>query len=93
MEPGELLRELRLCRGVSQNHLAEQSRIGQSVISRLERGADARWSTWKRLLSALGYDAMITAETAEGEDDIEDLLQDGIQQRRERIEEGRAARW
>lgn len=46
-EPGDRLRVLRKTWDISQRHLAELSGIGQDVISRLERGSDARWETWR----------------------------------------------
>jgi transcriptional regulator with XRE-family HTH domain len=93
MEPGPLLHELRLSRGISQNHLAELARVDQAVVSRLERGADARWSTWTRLFEALGFEASLTALLLLGDDDTEDFLNDGIQRRKDRMEDGRNARW
>jgi transcriptional regulator with XRE-family HTH domain len=90
--PGEQLRARRLDLEISQNHLAEISGVGQTVISRIERGSDARWSTLKRLFKALGHDAVLTAEPC-GEDDLQDFLRYGIHQREERMRVGRSARW
>lgn len=91
-EPGERLRSLRKTWDVSQKHLAELSGIGQDVISRLGRGCDARWSTWKRVFGALGYGIVVQAEEY-GEDDLEDLIRHGIRMRKESMEAGRARRW
>ena len=91
--PGEHVRDLRRSRGVSQRHLAELSGVSQARLSRLERGADARWSTFRRLFDALGYDVELKFRPSLGEDDLEDLLQHGIDQRQERMEAGRDARW
>ena len=88
--PGEQLRALRTSLGISQRHLAEEARVDQAEICRLERGADARWSTWKRLFAALGYAAVLEPEDS---DDTEDYYQDGIQMRKDKMEEGRSARW
>jgi transcriptional regulator with XRE-family HTH domain len=91
-EPGEQLRRIRESWNVSQNHLAELSGIGQDVISRVERGADARWTTLKRLFGALGCEIVIREEEY-GEDDLEDLVRHGIQRRKDRMEAGRERRW
>jgi transcriptional regulator with XRE-family HTH domain len=91
-EPGERLRALRRAKEISQRHLAELSGVDQSVVSRLERGADTHWANWKRLFSSLGYDVVLRPEPY-GEDDLEDFLQDGARQRKEKMENGRMARW
>ncbi|MFI5348194.1 MAG: helix-turn-helix domain-containing protein [Elusimicrobiota bacterium] len=57
--PGRQLRALRRARRVSQRHLADASGVDQADISRIERGADARLSTWKTLFLTLGYDAVL----------------------------------
>lgn len=49
------LRALREHRGVSQRQLADESGLRQSVVSRIENGSDARWSTWQTLYLGLGY--------------------------------------
>ena len=91
MDPGERLRALRLSLEISQRHLAESSGVDQSVVCRLERGADARWETWRRLFAALGFDVVLTP--APSTEDLEDFLQDGIQRRKDRMETGRTSRW
>ena len=91
-EPGERLRALRRAKEISQRHLAELSGVDQSVVCRLERGADTHWANWKCLFSSLGYDVILRPEPY-GEDDLEDFLQDGARQRKEKMENGRLARW
>ena len=91
-EPGQLLRALRRDRGISQRHLAELSGVDQAVISRLERGAEARWGTWKRLFLGLGYVIGLTT-TPYAEDDVEDFIEYGIQTRKDRMQAGRESRW
>lgn len=90
-EPGEKLRELRLSAGVSQRLLAEQSGVDQSAISRIERGGDARWGTLKKLFGALGHPIGLSIDGAC--DEAECLLQDLMQERRDRMEYGRGMRW
>jgi transcriptional regulator with XRE-family HTH domain len=90
--PGEQLRARRVSLEISQCHLAELSGIGQTVISRIERGADARWATMIRLFKALGCETVLTEE-AYGEDDLQDFPRYGIHMREDRMEAGRKARW
>ncbi len=90
-QPGEQLRALRRSREVSQRHLAELAGVDQSVICRLEKGADARWATWKRLFSALAWKVVLRPEAFTEE--FEGLLEDGTKERKERREAGLAARW
>lgn len=88
---GAQLKFLRQTRGVSQRHLAAESGVDQADISRLERGADARGETWRRLFAALGYEAVLTPrETSE---DAEGYLQEETLRRTDRAEAGRASRW
>jgi transcriptional regulator with XRE-family HTH domain len=89
--PGERLRVMRRREGLSQRHLAEKAGVDSSIIGDLERGADGRLSTWNRLFDVFGYQAVFLplSVTEEGED----LLRQEIEERRERMEAGRAARW
>ncbi|MBI5623279.1 MAG: helix-turn-helix transcriptional regulator [Elusimicrobia bacterium] len=50
-----LLKKLREGRGISQRQLAEHAGVHASVVSRAERGEDAKLSTWGRLFEGLGY--------------------------------------
>ena len=65
--PG-LLRELREARQVSMRVLADEAKIDVSVVSRAERGRDARLSTWEKLFSGLGYrlDFQVSESSEEG---------------------------
>jgi len=58
----KLLRELRRERAISQRQLADQTGVNPSVVSRAERGAVARLSTWDKLFAGLGYRIQIYAE-------------------------------
>ena len=89
--PGQQLRALRLSRNVSQRHLADESGVDQADISRLEQGADARWSTWQRLYTALGFEVVLAPLPSS--EDAEDLIQDENLRRLDRMEAGRNARW
>lgn len=88
--PGEQLSALRRSRRVSQRHLAEVSGVDQADISRLERGADARLTTWKRLFSALGYDSVLLP--LHSCEDTAGLLDHQSMERQERIEAGWGSR-
>lgn len=89
---GRRLRSLRRSRGISQRHLAEIAGVSQSFICRLERDGDERWTALQRLFSALGHDVALLPQEY-GEDDLENFLRDGIRRRKDRMEEGRRARW
>ena len=94
MPPGDQLRGLREDRGISQRQLADATGIKQSMISRLERGSDARLSTWRRLFGGLNYEAVLTP--LPGIEEGDDLLQEEAQRRRERQRAGLATgkrRW
>jgi transcriptional regulator with XRE-family HTH domain len=85
--PGEQLGALRRSRRVSQRHLAEVSGVDQATISRLEAGADALLSTWLKLFSALGFDAVLTPLV--NCEDTRDLLEHQTIEREERRTGGR----
>ncbi len=50
-----LVRAARKSRGLTQQRLAERTRIDQARVSRSERGRDAEFSTIARLLAGAGY--------------------------------------
>jgi transcriptional regulator with XRE-family HTH domain len=84
-----LLRKLRQKRGISLRQLADCAEVNPSVVSRADRGNDAKLSTWERLFAGLGYDLLWDVqETAE---EIQDLLSDEAERRRERCREGLCA--
>lgn len=70
-EPGRLLFALRRERRISQRHLADEAGLDHADVCRIESGADARLSTWKRLFRALGYDlTLVPASYAEETGDL-----------------------
>ena len=84
-----LLKQLRQDRDVSRRQLAHQAGVNPSVVSRAERGEDAKLSTWDRLFEGLGYHLLLDAtELAE---DIPDLLSAETDRRRERRLQGLCA--
>ena len=50
---------LRKRRRLSQTGLAKASGVSQARISRLESGADAKWSTLAAVFAALGHDLLL----------------------------------
>ena len=88
---GEQLRALRAHRGMSQRHVAEGARLDPATVGRLERGADARWETWRRVFFSLGYEPVMVP--VPGDEGVEDMISDEIQQRQDRAEAGRGRRW
>ena len=59
--------------GISQRHLAEEAGVDHAVVTRLERGCDARLATWRALFEALGYFAVLAPIPYEPEE-IKELL-------------------
>jgi DNA-binding XRE family transcriptional regulator len=49
------LRELRRERRISQRQLADEAGVNPALVNRVERGRDARLSTWAKLFEGLGY--------------------------------------
>lgn len=69
--PADQLRQLRGALYLSQRQLADSAGVSAAVICRLERGADARLSTWRKIFEAMGYWAVIMpAAFAEESEDL-----------------------
>ena len=60
MHTGELIRELRERRGLSQKEVADLMGVTQPVYSRLEARGDSLISTLDRLAAALGVELRVT---------------------------------
>lgn len=71
LAPGEQLREVRAYTGVSQRQLADLSGVPQPVISRLEKGGQARLSTWIVLFGSFGFD--FAPVPSKAQEDMEDM--------------------
>lgn len=82
----KLLKELREARGISLRQHADHSGVNVSVVSRAERGEDAKLSTWSRLFASLGYRWLW--DVTELAEEIPDLLAEEADRRRERRLEG-----
>lgn len=85
----ELLRKTRLERGISQRQLADVCHVPASLVCRVERGADARLSTWLNLFEGCGY--FLEFELQETAEDMGGWLADEAERRRERRLEGLCA--
>ena len=68
-EAGDLVRELRLRRTMSQRALAELAGTRQAAISRIERGlVSPSVDTLERIVAAMGERLILTAEPAASRD-------------------------
>jgi len=83
---GGLLKQLRTAAGISQRQLADAVGSDVSLISRLERGRDARLSTWQKIFLCLGYQARL--DPGEQDEETEEFLKDMADERRERQRQG-----
>jgi transcriptional regulator with XRE-family HTH domain len=88
--PGDRIRELRQALKISQRLLSANARVDQADISRLEHGAEVRWSTLRRLFAALGYRVVLEEFD---EEETDNYYQDMNAQRERRMEAGRERRW
>jgi len=86
LEPGYQLFYLRSALRISQRHLAEAAGLHHPVVARLEGGADARLSTWRRVFEALGYFAVLAP--VEFGDEWQEVLADQREERRQRQLDG-----
>lgn len=63
MQPGELVRSVRMERGLDQSQLARRAGTTQTHVSRIERGAVApSTKTLERLLNAMGRRLVMATE-------------------------------
>jgi transcriptional regulator with XRE-family HTH domain len=83
------LRELRLERGISQRQMADEAGVNRALANRVERGRDARLSTWAKLLEGLGYRMVI--DVIELCEESEDMLKREAGRRWERNRDGLCA--
>lgn len=76
---------------ISQRVLADFAGVNQSVVSRVERGDDALLSTWQKLFDGLGE--RVEFVSTRSCDEIEDILKDENDERRDRRLLGLMARF
>ena len=77
-----LLISLRCRRGMSQLHLADAAGVRASVVQRAERGADAKFSTWRKLFTGVG--CRLSFSTIELAEECFEFLAEEAERRRER---------
>ncbi len=88
--PGDRIKELRLGLRISQPSFWPRTRAWiRPDISRLEHGAEVRWSTLRRLFAALGY--RVALEPVD-EEDTDNFYRDMNYRRERRMEMGRERR-
>jgi transcriptional regulator with XRE-family HTH domain len=80
------LKSLRRSCGISQRQLAAAAGVNASLVSRLERGRDARLSTWQNLFLSMGY--RVRFEAGEQDEETVEFLREKADERRERQREG-----
>jgi transcriptional regulator with XRE-family HTH domain len=83
---GIQLRGLRQERRISQRQLADDVGVDSSLVTRVERGQDARLSTWTKLFEGLGY--RLNLEVEELCEEAADLLSEEAERREKRRLEG-----
>jgi transcriptional regulator with XRE-family HTH domain len=88
---GARLRALRRERGISRRHAAAAAGVSVSQVARVERGMDARLSTWRTLYNGLG-DAL-ELEPRELCEEAGDLLTREKGRRLDRRDAGLERRW
>lgn len=62
MKTGEIIKRIRMARGITQAQLAEMLGVGQSRISMLEKSEDVNFSTISKITSICGMELHIGAK-------------------------------
>jgi transcriptional regulator with XRE-family HTH domain len=89
MTPGELIRDLRERKGLTQRRLALRAGTSQSAIARIERGdEDVTWGRLGSILTAMGEEPELVSHPLPGRYRPEHLLQDRAMSARARLNGG-----
>jgi transcriptional regulator with XRE-family HTH domain len=75
--PGELIKQLRTERGLSQRELAYRAGTSQSAISRIEGGTeDVTWTRLRLILAAMGDEPVLDSKRLTSRYHLDDLMSD-----------------
>jgi transcriptional regulator with XRE-family HTH domain len=77
MTPGELVKQTRARKGLSQRRLAHRAGTSQSAIARIERGEEeVTWPRLRTIMLAMGEEPVLGSAPLAGRYDPLDLLED-----------------
>ena len=77
MAPEETFLYVRCRLRLKQDELAWKSGVAQSIVSRVEGGADARLSTWRRLYAAMGFELILLPLSTRSIEELEERARIG----------------
>lgn len=91
MSPGELIRETRRRKGLSQRRLALRAGTSQSAIARIEAGAEeVTWPRLRGIMISMGEDPVLTSRPLKSRYDAADMLAQRATAMSGRLESGLA---
>jgi transcriptional regulator with XRE-family HTH domain len=91
MTPGELIRDLRERKGLTQRRLALRAGTSQSAIARIERGEeDVTWGRLRSILIAMGEEPVLGSRPLSSRYDAADIVASRRSSPSRRLESGLA---